>query len=452
MKLSPVAKVVLKLMVGVGVVLFVGSQVKFDDELVVVRGGAESTFVGRDLALRDGAREAQVVLDPVVGPDGRVAGGAWEAPVEEAQVVRRGTTYSVTHRGKDGKPETRTGAAVGYRGVAELRDPETGATRRFELQSAGEAVKIREDGKDALRVALEAKHGLRGISARLLAAPWLVFGAFAFLLWAYVTSSYRWALLLRAQQLPASGLRCLKLTFIGFFFNNVLPGLTGGDLVKAVAIAQDHPEYRARAVGTVIVDRIVGLLVLAVISAAVLVFHLDRYREAAVLIFGFLGAVALATLVFLSRRVRRALRLDVLMRKLPIAGVLQKLDEAFFLYRSQKGALAVACGLSVLAHVGNIGAVYCFGLGVGLDASAGLVGDPLAAYVATVPVAMIVSSIPLLPGGWGVGEAAFAYFFRSVGVWNLDLSIALSVVQRTAALLYSLIGGVLFFTHRRRAE
>jgi uncharacterized membrane protein YbhN (UPF0104 family) len=70
--------------------------------------------------------------------------------------------------------------------------------------------------------------------------------------------------------------------------------------------------------------------------------------------------------------------------------------------------------------------------------------------VATVPIIFIVSSIPVLPGGWGVGEAAFAYFFRSVGIWNLDLSIALSVVQRTATLLFSLVGGVFFMTHRKR--
>jgi uncharacterized protein (TIRG00374 family) len=220
--------------------------------------------------------------------------------------------------------------------------------------------------------------------------------------------------------------------------------------VKAVMIAQDHPSYRARAVGTVIVDRILGLVVLAVLSGGVLIFHLDRYREAATAIFGFLGLAAGATIVLLSRRVRRALKLDVIAAKMPAAGVMKKLDEAFFLYRAERRALAVACGLSFLAHIGNIGAVYCFGLGVGLDETAGLVGPAWAAYVATVPVAMIVSSIPLLPGGWGVGEAAFAYFFRAVGVWNIDLSIALSVVQRTAALSWSLLGGVFYFTHRRR--
>ena len=131
---------------------------------------------------------------------------------------------------------------------------------------------------------------------------------------------------------------------------------------------------------------------------------------------------------------RRALRLDELMKRLPGANVLKKLDRAFFLYRSQKRTVVEAVLLSVVSHCGNIGAIYCFGLGIGLDQSAGLEGNPLVAYLATVPIILIVSSLPVLPGGWGVGEAAFAYFFRTVGIWNLDLSIALSLVQRTATL------------------
>lgn len=438
-------KIGLKLLLGLGVVALVATQVKLDDELVVESGGVRRVIVGRELEL-----SGDVLLDPRLDASGTLSGAAFSAPVEESQVVRQGDRYEVTRKGARGAAETSSGKILAWRGTARIRVEGESAPRTFPLEGPAERVAVREDGKNPVRVSLDAKHGLRGISRRLFANPGLLFGAMAFLLWAYATSSYRWALLLRSQELPASFGRCFRLTFIGFFFNNVLPGLTGGDLVKAVMIAQDHPEYRARAVGTVIVDRILGLLVLALISAAVLVFKLDQYREASIAIFGFLAAATAATVLFLSRRVRRFLRLDVLASRLPAAGVMKKLDQAFFLYRSQPKTLAIAAGLSFLAHIGNIGAVYCLGLGVGLDESAGITGSPLAAYVATVPVAMIVSSIPLLPGGWGVGEAAFAYFFRAVGVWNLDLSIALSVVQRTAALLWSLVGGVLFFTHRRR--
>src|SRR5690606_37149136 len=51
---------------------------------------------------------------------------------------------------------------------------------------------------------------------------------------------YRWTLLLRAAGVETGVWRAVSLTFIGLFFNTVMPGLTGGDLVKAVYIARDH--------------------------------------------------------------------------------------------------------------------------------------------------------------------------------------------------------------------
>ena len=67
-----------------------------------------------------------------------------------------------------------------------------------------------------------------------------------------------------------------------------------------------------------------------------LAFTFDLYPEAAIAVFGFLGAAAFGLVLFFSRRVRSAIRLDELVKKLPGAGVLKKLDRAFFLYRSQK--------------------------------------------------------------------------------------------------------------------
>ena len=56
-------------------------------------------------------------------------------------------------------------------------------------------------------------------------------------------------------------------TAIGLFFNIVVPGLTGGDLVKAVLAARDHPERKAAAMISVLVDRLIGVLVLVLLGA-----------------------------------------------------------------------------------------------------------------------------------------------------------------------------------------
>lgn len=415
-------KLAIKLAIGLLVVSVIAWNLDFLDRCVLADG---REYRGTGLVISD---DASVVAD------GR------RLPFGDTVVTRDGGALSVKSKGLDAF----TATSVVFSGRVEMVDRADG--RRLDLDLAN--VRLRDAGTRPVRVVPEAETGFLSTLGRLKNAGGVTLLAFAFMALAYAASALRWSLLLKAQGLGVGFPQALRLTFIGLFFNNVMPGLTGGDVVKAVMIAKEHPNERARAVGTVIVDRIIGLIVLALIAIVVIAGDLDRYRDAALTVGAFLGAAVFGCVFFLSKRVRRAIGLDKLLKKLPMAGILEKLDEAFRMYRSQRGHVAVAFLLSVVCHVGNIGAIYAFGAAIGLDARAGIEGSVIAAYVATVPVALIVSSVPLLPGGWGVGEMAFAYFFRSVGVWNVDLSVALSVTQRAATLLMSLLGGWWFLTHR----
>ncbi len=64
-----------------------------------------------------------------------------------------------------------------------------------------------------------------------------------------------------------------------------------------------------------------------------------------------------------------------------------------------------------------------------------------------MPVVSLLSAVPLLPGGWGVGELAFAYFFAPVGVAPSE-AVAWSVVFRLAVLASGLPGAVLWLLAR----
>ena len=56
-----------------------------------------------------------------------------------------------------------------------------------------------------------------------------------------------------------------------------------------------------------------------------------------------------------------------------------------------------------------------------------------------VPIIMIISALPIAPAGWGVGDAAFAYFYEAAGT-TADLALALSFAYRLTATLLSLLG------------
>lgn len=423
------AKLALKLLIGAGVVAFVASKIDWQDQ-VQIEGETE---VRRGQGLHVDPQVAGVWIQP--------AGGTrQEVPFHQGPVlleVPEGFRVELPSQ-----PPI-LGSSAGFQGALELE----AANGKFTTDLSTLARVRRDRGDGTFELTPNFSEGLRTVFGRVSA---LHFGlALLLFLVAYLFGIRRWQILLLAQGLGVSFFEAVRLTFVGLFFNNVVPGLTGGDLIKAVLVAKAHPGRGAVAVGTVIVDRVLGLAILALLSAGVLAFHYSRYQSLAQWLFLALGAGAAMVLVFFSRRVRRALRVDGLMRRLPGAKILKSLDEAFLAYRSQGATLAMASVLSVLAHAANIVAIYILGRDIGVGPESGLEGTPLITYLATVPIILIVSSLPLLPGGWGVGEAAFAYFFRTVGILNPSLSIGLSILTRTTMLAISLFGGVFLVLDRR---
>jgi uncharacterized protein (TIRG00374 family) len=75
---------------------------------------------------------------------------------------------------------------------------------------------------------------------------------------AQVIIAVRWWLLLRAQSIHIEVLAAVRLFYLGLFYNNVMPGAVGGDLIKAWYVTK-HTEKRLEGALSVFVDRGVGL-------------------------------------------------------------------------------------------------------------------------------------------------------------------------------------------------
>src|SRR3954447_26723512 len=72
----------------------------------------------------------------------------------------------------------------------------------------------------------------------------------------------RWKIFLEQQQIEVPFLRVLSLTWAGQFFNSLLPGSTGGDFFKIYQMCRLHPERKAAAASTVLLDRFSALVAL----------------------------------------------------------------------------------------------------------------------------------------------------------------------------------------------
>lgn len=292
----------------------------------------------------------------------------------------------------------------------------------------------------------DVSYGARTLTGRLASRLPAVVPVLLGLALLVVLTGLRWTLLLRGIDIRVPALRCVRLTFVGGFFNIAVPGSTGGDFVKAwYAHREARARYpQARGVGTravlsVFVDRFVGLFGLVVLAAGVLLVSARgaAYDVPRTVVLGVLAAGAAGGVLVLSRRIRHALGLSWLVRRMPFQRAIEELRAAARLYARRAGTLAAALGISLFNHAGN--AVACWLLAGAL----GLGGVSLAVALALVPLANLLSAIPLLPGGWGVGELAFAYFFGLVGVPATE-AVGLSVVFRLAVLGVNLPGGLLW--------
>ena len=254
----------------------------------------------------------------------------------------------------------------------------------------------------------------------------------------------RWWYLLREVGVPTRYMDALRLTFVGFFFNSVVPGLTGGDIVKAVYISRRAKGAGMKAFMSVLVDRVIGLFALGVLSALVLVPNLGdaRFRPAAAIVFLFLGISAAFGCVFLSGRLRSLIRLESLIRRLPFSHVIREVDQAIVVYRHHLRAVGGAILLSLLNHGSLVIMAIGMGRAIGMTV-------PTVQFFILVPVCMMMASVPLLPGGWGVREGAFVAFFGLVGVLATK-AFALSVLIGLTQLAWSLLGGVFFLTQPDR--
>ena len=274
----------------------------------------------------------------------------------------------------------------------------------------------------------------------------LVLGSLSILLGVFFCI-VRWRSLLAVAGCPASLLETARLTLLGYFFNLVVPGMTGGDLVKGVIVARENPKRRADALVSIVVDRVIGLLALMALTGVMLLFAGEPFRELRLPLLGLVFAVFAGAFVYANAGLRSLLGVDEILERIPLGDKLKALDRAAVIYLSHPRVLTWAALLSLANHVLIVLGVWIFGRSFGVQAEDVSLGE----YFVVVPVANIVSALPLAPGGWGLGEAVYKELFERIGASGA-LGVAVSVTFRLTQLGLGLLGGAyLLLPSGRRA-
>jgi hypothetical protein len=271
---------------------------------------------------------------------------------------------------------------------------------------------------------------------------------------AVLTIITRWWRLLALAGCPTSWGNALRLTFLGLFFNNILPGATGGDVVKGLAVAQENKGRGAEALVTVLVDRVFGMIALALVALLVILVaplllseenRQDGFIELRTWLLWGLAACVVGVALYASKTFRRRAGLSALVDRLPLSEKLRSLDRAALVYLKQPVPVAIAFGFSFVNH-----ALVTSGV-IALGAALGVKGVSLTDYFVLVPVANLISALPLAPGGWGVGELAFQGLFQMIHA-SPAMGVAVSITFRLSQLGIGLLGGVFLLFPGSRSE
>lgn len=290
------------------------------------------------------------------------------------------------------------------------------------------------------------------IAQRLWANWYLAVAALAMLTLQVPLSAFRWRMLLDVQDVHITFGESLRLTYVGLFFNNWMPGATGGDFVKAFYIAQ-NTHKKTEAVTVVFLDRVIGLVAMCMLGAAAVAasLHDPNVRVARYLVTGFLGAALVGGVVFYSHRLRNLLQVSRFLKWLPVWPMMQKAERALFEYRYHKKKLLVAVGCSWVIQGVAVLAVWWLSYGLGSQAS-------WTQYFVSMPVIWIGWSLVPVPGGFGVAESLMRTLFGAavLGVGSAEearnLALAMILALRAVQALATVPGAVLYLAHRTKVS
>jgi glycosyltransferase 2 family protein len=257
------------------------------------------------------------------------------------------------------------------------------------------------------------------ISVRALSRPFtdwpIALAAIALILIDNAMMAQRLVWLFRPIGLNISWNKSLQVTMVSFFFTAFLPGATGGDLSRLYYVAKDVKARRSEIVIVSLFDRGIGMLSLLLMPLLFAPFFTRDVAAtpplrdlliisaalSAVLIAGFFACICFQPLM---EKIAHAV-FGILPWKEWYGQVIRTVGG----YRTSLGAVGAALVISIVANSLTV-------VGVVL---AVLALDPAALSLKmslVIPLGFVANTLPVTPGGLGVGEAAFNSLFAIAGL------------------------------------
>ncbi len=229
---------------------------------------------------------------------------------------------------------------------------------------------------------------------------WVALGILAYTV-VEIAAAFRWHVLLKVQKIHLSLPRLSGLFLIGMFYNQFLPGGTGGDIIKSYYLLKETPDKKAGALLAVVFDRFIGLVALVAITVTLIGLRYDflaQTTETRNLLWLLLFLLGVSVLTLVSTFVISGFNLfHSLPEKFPGRDKLIEISAAYHLYAHHWRATLVAFGASLVAHLATFATFLCAAYALGAPV-------PVVNFFAVMPVERTISALPISFAGIGLRE------------------------------------------------
>jgi uncharacterized protein (TIRG00374 family) len=287
------------------------------------------------------------------------------------------------------------------------------------------------------------KRAQMAVALRMADYRWILLAALAYGM-VEVSAAARWQILLKVQDIHLSLPRMSGLFFIGMFYNQFLPGGTGGDIIKTYLLLKET-QKKMGALLAVVFDRLVGLVALITITGTLIALRfrwLSQTPETKHLLWVLLIVLGSSVLALITSFVVSGFNLvHALPHRFPGREKLIELSAAYHLYARHWSGTLLAFGASLIAHLATFSTFLC--VAYAFRARVAVID-----FFAIMPIERTISAMPISFAGVGLREKVFQIMLNGLCGIPEAVAVLIGSMSFLVMLACSVPGGVVYFFYK----
>jgi len=257
----------------------------------------------------------------------------------------------------------------------------------------------------------------------------------------------RWQLFLKMLHLRVRLGEVTRLFFIGAFFNQFLPGTTGGDVVRVIYLMRDHPENKTAGFLSVAIDRLLAVLVLVAMGLGFAwsrgewfarSFAVGNAMKVFAIVLFVIGIGLIASFFLTSRHL-----VGRLPARFPLRDQIVKLSTLWQLCIENRTEALLGAIYTVPMLFSYFAAFYFVALAFTVKVT-------FLDMTSIMPLVTAISSLPISLNGIGVREALFEQLLSELCGVPQGTGLLISITGMFVYMVWGLPGGLFYLERIRR--